>query len=163
MARFASDVAREHVNNMTAAGAAYAAIPIPGHCVGLTILEGVMAANIARIYGIRPEGAAWSIILKLLLIKLGGAALLKGVVEALNFIPIIGWIAKPVVAGGFVKGLGEVFIDFFESRFPRQTAYEKPGWEALVAAFGPTLLAADLRDLYDSYDSTSPDELQGFA
>lgn len=163
MARLASDIARGHVNNMAMAGAAYALVPIPGHCLGLTVLEGVMAANIARIYGVKPEGAAWAIILKLLLVKLGGAVLLKGLVEALNFIPIFGWLAKPAVAGSFVKGLGEIFIEFFESRFPRQTAYEKPGWEAFVKAFGGTIMAADLEALYESYHSTSPDELQGFA
>lgn len=163
MLRLARDVAREHVNNMTAAGVAYALIPIPGHSLGLTILEGVMAANIARIYGIKAEGAAWSIILKLLLIKMGGAVILKGLVEVLNFIPIFGWLARPAVAGSFVKGLGEVFIEFFESRFAGQIAYEKPGWEAMVKAFGSTIMTADLQALYESYDSISPDELQKFA
>lgn len=163
MAKLASEVAREHVNDMTFVGVAYAVVPLPGHCIGLTVLEGVMAANIARIYGIKPEGVAWSIILKLLLIKLGGAALLKGLVEVLNFIPIIGWFARPAVAGSFVKGLGEVFIEFFESRFPRQVAYEKPGWEAFVKAFGGAVLASDLHALYESYHSTSSEDLQKFA
>ncbi len=152
---YAKDVARKHVNGFSLGGGAFAIIPIPGvHSAGLTAAEIKMATDIARIYGIKPNGIVWKIILKVIMLKLGGSALLKGVGEALTFIPIIGWAAKSIVAGSAIKGFGEILIAYFEDKFPYQQAYRKPSLESMISVFGNSVTRSELHDYWYSYDDT---------
>lgn len=160
MKRTAKEVACEYVNKTAAFGASWTLVPIPGHSLALTALEGAMSANIARIYGIKPSGYLWGIIFKMVMVKLGVIVALKATVEVLNCIPIVGWFAKPVVAGSFIKLLGEALIGFFEERFPGQVAYEKPNWNSVAMAFGGSLASTELRGWYDSYLTTSEQHIE---
>lgn len=148
----AKTVARKLVNNYSFGGGAFALIPIPGvHSLGLTLAEAKLAADIARIYGVKPYGIVWKIILKAVMLSYGGSAALKVLGEGLNFIPIIGWAAKSIVATSVVKGFGEVVILYFEGKFPGQVAYKDPSWSRILYAFGGAVLADDLSDYYKEH------------
>ena len=134
---YAKDKARKYVNGYTAGGAAYSIIPIPGStALGLSAAEATMIGQIAKIYGLSLDSIIWPFLLKMIPLQVGGAAGLKALAEGLNFVPFIGWLAKPLVAGAAVKAIGETAIAFFEDRFPYQKAGDKPAWEAFISAFG---------------------------
>lgn len=156
----AKEVARNLVDNYSIGGGAFALVPIPGvHSIGLTLAEAKLAADIARIYGVKPYGFVWTAILKGIMIACGGSALLKAVGEGLNFIPVIGWLAKPLVALSVVKGFGEAVIYYFEERFPDQVAYKEPSWARMFLAFGGSILWDDFRDWYnDHYGGGAPED-----
>jgi len=155
----AKNVARKLVNNYSIGGGAFAMVPIPGvHSIGLTLAEAKLATDIARIYGVKPYGLVWKIILKALMLACGGSAFLKVVGEWLTFIPIIGWAAKSIVASSVVKGFGEAVILYFESKFPDQVAYKDPSWARMLYAFGGAVLLDDLSDYYkEHYGDPTPD------
>ena len=150
---YAKEKAKNYVNSYTAGGAAAAGIiPVPGvTSVALTAAEATMIAQIAQIYGLRTDAIIWPVLLKLILVKAGGSAGLKALAEGLNVVPVIGWLAKPFVAGAAVKVIGEGAIAFFESRFPGQRVNEKPNWEAFLAAF--PVGDVDMQQLKDYWNS----------
>lgn len=146
MVPLAKDVARDYVNKFTMGSAAFSAIPIPGTSLALSAAEAAMITGIAEIYGLKTEGAVWSVIFQTTLSVIGVSTVLKAGAEFLNFIPILGWAAKPVVSGSVVKGVGEATIAYFESKFPGQKAHEKPSLNQLVAAFGEGALTGGLSE-----------------
>ena len=160
MTVLAKEVARKQINHFSMAASGYALVPIPGHSVVLTVAEAKMAANIARIYGVKPYGVVWTALLKLLMLKLGGSALLKAVSEGLTFTPIVGWLAKSVIAGGIMKGFGETLIAYFQQKFPNQPSYQKPPLTSMVAAFGSAVALHELTEYYHSYSSTSHADIE---
>jgi uncharacterized protein (DUF697 family) len=151
---YARDKARKYINNYTAVGAGYSILPIPiGTTLGLTAAEAAMVGQIAKIYGLRMDTIVGPLILKVILLKVGGAAALKALAEGLNFIPIIGWIAKPFVAGATIKAVGEGALIFFESRFPDQRANSKPAWEVFISVFGVDDIDVDIDELREYWES----------
>ncbi|WP_282782103.1 hypothetical protein [Phaeodactylibacter xiamenensis] len=150
--RKAKSVARELVNNYTVGGGIFSLVPIPGiHSIGLTVAEAKLAADIAKIYGVKPYGLGWRAILQLIMTYCGGSAALKGLGEALNFVPIIGWAAKPLVATSVMKGFGEALIFYFEEEFPDHDAYESPSWKRMFLAFGNGMAWDEFVEYYEAY------------
>lgn len=146
-------VSRDLVNSYTIGGGAFSIIPIPGiHSIGLTVAEAKLAADIARIYGLKPIGIIWTIILKGIMLHCGGSLLLKGLGEFLNVIPIFGWLAKPLVASTVIKGFGELVILYFEDRFPEQEAYVKPTLKKMLIAFSGAAAAHEITEWYHKND-----------
>lgn len=109
-------LARNWVNTyaVTGAGLVVAAI-VPGStAIALMGIEGKMCLHIGQIY--RGADYCWK--------DATGAAAAVGVacvagkvaaLEALNFVPIAGWIIKAPVAGSIIKLLGEAIIDYYET------------------------------------------------
>ena len=166
MAKLAKNVASEHVNNFAIGGAGFALIPIPGiHSAGLTAAEAKLAADIAHIYGVEPKGAMWSFLLKIIMLKLGGSYLLKGLCEALTFTPVIkGQAVKAVIAASTIKAFGEAVINFFENKFPFQKAYQHPSLESMLVAFGESIAQHEIIHYYNHFlenDYNVTDEFSG--
>ena len=133
------DEARKMVNHTALAGGVFAVIPIHGHSAMLAAFEAGLGVKIALIYGI--EIKVWKIIAKfirkkvILLAGVGVAAkaLATAAVEALNYLPVAGWLAKGAIAATVIKGLGESAILVFEEIFPeKEMTSEKPSIQDVV-------------------------------
>jgi len=152
MSKLAKNVSRDYVNTFVVGGAAWSLVPIPGHSLVLTAAEATMLANIAKVYGLRLQGAIGSLLFKAIMLKIGGSVLLKGLSEVLTFVPVVGWLAKPAVSAAAIKGFGEAAIAYLEDAFPNQQAYTKPSYSALVTIFGMQIAAYELQQYYNSYN-----------
>jgi uncharacterized protein (DUF697 family) len=107
--------ARKWVNGYTATGTALAVVAIvPGTTtLALCTLEQTMCYQIGKIY----KGDDY---------KLADAVQVAGVIgivgllakaaalEALNFVPFAGWVAKGAIAGSIIKSMGEIVIQHYE-------------------------------------------------
>ena len=139
----AKDKSIEIVNGFTAGSATFSILPIPGGTsLGLATAEAAMIGAIAKVYGLKLDAVIWPVLLKYSLVKLGGSTGLKALAETLNFIPVIGWLAKPFVGGGSTYLMGRGAIAYFEEEFPYQEAYKKPAWGSLLSAFGGAAIGA---------------------
>lgn len=147
--KYARDSARNQVNGTGVVGIGMAIVPIPGTSVALTAAEARMVAKIAQIYGLKIESVMWPILLKAILLKLGGASLLKKIaMEGSLLLGLFALIVKPLIAGSVIKGIGEATIDFFETRFPDHIAYEKPLWEKFHNTF-KDMTSEDTKTIYE--------------
>lgn len=132
----ARNKARQEINRTTLGAGAMAIAPLPGTSLALTAAEASMIKKIAEIYGLRIEGLMWSILLKTILLKLGGASLLKKIaMEGSLLLGPFGGFVRPTLALSVVKGIGEAATSFFEAKFPGLDAYEKPALEEFLEAF----------------------------
>jgi uncharacterized protein (DUF697 family) len=118
--------ARQWVHGYMAAGTAIVvAAIIPGATsVALSALELTMCYHVGRIY--RGDGYSWNDarvaakVIGVAALAAKGAAVVA--LEALNFAPGLGWMAKGPIAAGVIKGLGEATIAYYESIEPRAIA-----------------------------------------
>lgn len=158
----AREKARRYVNGYTFGGAAYSIIPLPlATSLGLSVAEATMMGQIAKIYGLKIDAVIWPLLLKLLLVQFGGSVALKALAEGLNFVPVIGWLAKPMVASGVIKGIGEATIRFFESRFPNQKANSRPPWkDFLKLCNGIDINIEELREYWDNLPENSIEQVE---
>ena len=109
--------AQQWVHVTAAGGGALAAIPIPGMgTVGLVALESTLVYWVGRIYGEKLDKTEVLMIAGSL--ELASLGLKVAVLEALNFVPVAGWILKVPVAAGVIEGIGALAIDFFEDKYP---------------------------------------------
>ncbi|SEO51084.1 hypothetical protein [Mucilaginibacter sp. OK283] len=103
------------VNGYAIAGAAaVAAAVFPGSTsAALIAIEGHMCYMIGKIYRgddySMSEGIAVAGVIGLASV---GAKIVA--LEALNFVPFAGWAVKAPIAGGVIKGLGEVIISHYD-------------------------------------------------
>lgn len=100
---------------MVAGAAAVAAAVFPGSTpAALLAIEGHMCYQIGKIY----RGDDYSLaegIAAAGVIGLAGVGAKLLALEALNFVPLAGWAVKAPVAGGVIKGLGELIIAHYEN------------------------------------------------
>ena len=105
------------VHAYAAGGAAFAARPIPlGTSLGLTAAEAYMVYWIGRVYG--DQLSAGDIMMVVGGLEIASIGLKTFAMEALNFVPVIGWAIKPVIAAGAIEGIGAATIAHFEARYP---------------------------------------------
>ncbi len=116
--------ARKWVRGYMAAGTTIVvAAVVPGSTsAALSILELTMCYHIGRIY--QGETYSWDDA-RIAMQVIGVAALTaKGAasvaLEALNFAPVYGWVAKAPIAAGVIKALGEAVIAYYESLDAKQ-------------------------------------------
>lgn len=156
--------AREIVNNSALAGAAFAFIPIHGHSLILAGFEAGLGLKIAAIYGI--ELKLWSIVSKFILKKVlivagvgvGAKALATASMEFFVYIPVLGWLAKSVIAGLTIKGLGEAAIIVFEEIFPnKQSNSQENINDVLEEIFLACVDYSNLDELKEVLDSSQND------
>jgi uncharacterized protein (DUF697 family) len=133
------DEARKMVNHTALAGGMFAVVPIHGHSAMLAAFEAGLGVKIAMIYGI--EIKVWKIVAKFILKKViilagvgvAAKALATAAVEALNYLPVAGWLAKGTIAATVIKGLGESAILVFEEIFPeKEMSGDKPSIQDVV-------------------------------
>lgn len=111
------DKARQYVHVTAAGGGALAAAPVPGMgTVGLTALEATLIYWIGRIYGEKLDKSEILMIAGSL--EIASLGIKAGVLEALNFIPIAGWILKIPLAASIIEGIGALAINHFEDKYP---------------------------------------------
>ncbi len=120
MVQYCRDKAREELMLLIGGGAASGVVPVPGaFTAGTTAIQILVVNRIARIYGFSVEAAGGAAAVAGAIMLAGGASTLGKVAgEAANFIPIIGWIAKPAIGAATTKAFGEAAITYFESRYP---------------------------------------------
>jgi len=108
------DNARAWVNgySITGAGIVIAAV-IPGtSSLALVAIEATMAFHIGQIYKkdfTQADGVEVATKVGIAIVAGNIASL-----EALNFLPIMGWVAKAPLAAAIIKILGEAIIAYFE-------------------------------------------------
>ena len=117
--------AKKLVSNYTAGcvATALATGPIPGTSVLLTALEAKMVYDIAQIFGFSPSLQEAGVTAGSLVAISGGLKHLA--IEASTFIPIVGWLVKPSIAGTACKAFGGIAIQHFVNRW-----YEANGGHA---------------------------------
>jgi uncharacterized protein (DUF697 family) len=112
-----AEKAKQYVHRAAAGGAAIAPIPIPGiGTAGLVTLEGSLIYWIGRVYGERLTPADIAAITGTL--GVGSLVVKMGVMEALNFVPVLGWTLKSGIAVGIIETIGNLTVKHFESRHP---------------------------------------------
>ncbi len=111
------DKARKLVHVYAAAGASWAVLPIPiATSPGLCALETHMIYWIGRVYG--EDLGKGDIFMIGSGLELASVGLKTVAINAANFLPVIGWGIKGVIAASTIEGLGEVIIRHFENRHP---------------------------------------------
>jgi uncharacterized protein (DUF697 family) len=117
--RWCRDEARSLVHKYAAFGTAWAVLPIPvATSAGLTALETHLIYWVARIYGDSPsKGDVFMIAAGL---ELASIALKTVAIEGANFVPVIGWGVKGVIAGSAIEAIGAAIIGHFESKYPNR-------------------------------------------
>ena len=111
--------ATEWVHLYALGGGALAVIPNPipfGTTASLVAAETHMVYWIARIYG--EDLSMKEIGLVLGGIGLAGEGLRTVALEAANWVPVIGWLVKPVIAAGAIEGIGHVIARHYEQKYP---------------------------------------------
>lgn len=109
--------ARKLVHKYAAFGTAWAVLPIPvATSPGLTALETHMIYWIGRIYG--EELARGDVFMAGAGLELASVGLKTLAINAANFVPVIGWGIKAVIAASTIEGIGEATIRHFESKYP---------------------------------------------
>ena len=108
------------VHKYALAGTAWAVLPIPmATSPGLTALETHMVYWIARVYGEAPSHTDTMIVAAGL--ELASVGLKTLALEAANYIPVVGWGIKGVIAATAIQGFGAAAIYHYESKYPGKT------------------------------------------
>jgi len=146
---YAKDVARKFINNYSiGASALTGALPIPGiYSTSSTIAEIKLVSDIAKVYGLEPSGDLWKEMLKVIMSNFDNRLMVNLFGEGLNFVPLVGWVTKSLVATSIIRVRGEAVIQFFENLMPNQVAYSKPRRSDLERAFGD-VISKDKLELY---------------
>ena len=109
--------ARALVHKYALAGTAWAVLPIPvATSVGLTAMETHLIYWIGRIYGEHPS--SMDVAMTAGGLELASVALKTAAIEAANFVPVIGWGVKGVIAGSAIEAIGELVIRHYEAKVP---------------------------------------------
>lgn len=117
MPKTCKEKAREWVHITAAGGGAIAAVPVPGiGTAGLIALESQLVYWVGRIYGEKLDKAELVMIAGSL--SVGSLAIKAAVLEALNFVPVAGWLIKIPVAAGIIEAIGALAIKHFEDKYP---------------------------------------------
>jgi uncharacterized protein (DUF697 family) len=115
------DKSQQLVHKYAVFGTAWAMLPIPiATSPGLTALETHMTYWIARTYGESPSHTDTMMMAAGL--ELGSVGLKTLATNLANFVPVIGWGIKGVIAASTIEALGAVIIRHFESKYPGKMA-----------------------------------------
>lgn len=91
---------------------------VPGSALVLGGIEVALLVQIARIYNLKPNDINQTVILTQLGIRYGVSNAASWAAEGLQAIPVAGNIAKGIVGGSVVYGLGLAMIEYFERKYP---------------------------------------------
>ena len=92
-------------------------MPIPGATsAGLAALETHMIYWIARAYGETPSKT--DLLMTAAGLELGSVPLKAVAIEAANFVPVLGWGVKGMIAAGVVEAIGAAIIRHYEDKYP---------------------------------------------
>ncbi len=120
-------------------GIAVAIPPIPGTFLGLTALQVLLMGAISFVWGRPLSGALIATVINGLALQMGLATGLQALADALWYLPVVGWVAKPAIAFGTVQVFGnattKVFAGLFGAKAPAAMTAEDAK-ERLVAALG---------------------------
>lgn len=109
--------AEKWVHAYAVGGAAATAVPIPGgSTVALGLMETHMIYWIAKVYG--EELTIGEIVAVGSGLEVAGFVLKGIAMEVVNFIPVLGQLAKAGIAVGAIEGLGALIIDHYEDKYP---------------------------------------------
>jgi uncharacterized protein (DUF697 family) len=111
-----SEIAREWINEYSKSGGAIsvAAVVVPGFT---TTAMGTILTHLCYQIGKIFKGDEYSYTEAVEVSKLIGLSSITGQLvslEALNFIPFLGWAAKSVILYGLIKTLGNTIIEHYE-------------------------------------------------
>ena len=112
-------LAREHCQQLVmkyAAGAGVGGlIPVPGTSMAVTAAEVKLVVDIAAAYGERIDDAGALKLIGLSTVKNLGV---KALGEAVGWVPLVGWAARPALYAASVKAVGDAAVRHFESLSP---------------------------------------------
>jgi uncharacterized protein (DUF697 family) len=106
------------VHRYAAAGAAFAAIPLPVTTTGLATIETHMLGFIGSIYGDPMSGPATA--------ATGGTLAIAGqglkwlVLQATTLVPVVGIPIRMGIAAGVIEGIGYAIIQHYERKYPNK-------------------------------------------
>jgi uncharacterized protein (DUF697 family) len=121
MGELCRDKARRLVHKYAVFGTAWAVLPIPiATSPGLTALETHMIYWVSRVYGESPSHTDTMMIAAGL--ELGSVGLKTLATNLANFVPVVGWGIKGIIAASTIEALGTVIIRHYESKYPGKTA-----------------------------------------
>jgi uncharacterized protein (DUF697 family) len=112
------DEALRWVHRYAAAGAAFAAIPLPVTTAGLATIETHMAGFIGSIYGDPMSGVATA--------ATGGSLAIMGeglkwvAIQATTFVPVIGLPIRMGIAAGAIEAIGYAIVQHYERKHPNK-------------------------------------------
>lgn len=111
------------VHRYAAAGAAFAAIPLPVTTTGLATIEAHMVGFIGSIYGDPMSGIATA--------ATGGSFAIMGqglkwaAMQASLFVPVIGLPIRMAIAAGVIEGIGHAIVQHYERKHPDKPFTQK--------------------------------------
>ena len=111
------------VHRYAAAGAAFAAIPLPVTTTGLATIETHMVGFIGSIYGDPMGGVATA--------ATGGSLAIMGqglkwvALQAVGFVPVVGLPIRMAIAAGVIEGIGHAIVQHYERKHPDKPFTQK--------------------------------------
>lgn len=111
------------VHRYAAAGAAFAAIPLPVTTTGLATIETHMVGFIASVYGDPMSGVATA--------ATGGSLAILGqglrwiALQGAGFIPVLGLPIRMAIAASFIEGMGHTIVQHYERKHPGKAFTQK--------------------------------------
>lgn len=112
-------LAREHCQQLVmkyAAGAGVGGlIPVPGTSMAVTAAEVKLVVDIAAAYGERIDDGGAVKLIGLSTVKNLGV---KALGEAVGWVPLLGWAARPALYAASVKAVGDAAVRHYESLRP---------------------------------------------
>ncbi len=112
-------LAREHCQQLVmkyAAGAGVGGlIPVPGTSMAVTAAEVKLVVDIAAAYGERIDDAGAVKLIGLSTVKNLGV---KALGEAVGWVPLVGWAARPALFAASVKAVGDAAVRHYEALRP---------------------------------------------
>ncbi|MBK8254119.1 MAG: hypothetical protein IPK82_15815 [Polyangiaceae bacterium] len=111
------------VHRYAAAGAVFAAIPLPVTTAGLATIETHMIGFIGSIYGDPMSGTATAATGGTLAIA--GQGLKWAALQLCTFVPVAGIPIKMAISVGVIEGIGHAIIDHYERKYPGKQFTQK--------------------------------------
>lgn len=111
------------VHRYAAAGAAFAAIPLPVTTTGLATIETHMVGFIGAVYGDPMGGVATAATGGSLAIM--GQGLKWAALQAATFVPVIGLPIRMGIAASVIEAIGRAIIEHYERKHPGKLFTQK--------------------------------------
>lgn len=111
------------VHRYAAAGAAFAAIPLPVTTTGLATIETHMVGFIGSVYGDPMSGVATA--------ATGGSLAIIGqglkwiAMQAVGLVPVIGLPIRMAIAASVIEGIGHAIVQHYERKHPGKPFTQK--------------------------------------
>ncbi|MEZ4300437.1 MAG: hypothetical protein R3B70_36165 [Polyangiaceae bacterium] len=111
------------VHRYAAAGAAFAAIPLPVTSAGLATIETHMVGFIGSVYGDAMSGVATAATGGSLAIA--GQGLKWAALQLTTFVPVAGIPIRMGIAAGIIEAIGHGIIEHYERKYPGKMFTQK--------------------------------------